>query len=58
MLTPLEKNCIHRFRKGQEFADAGGESSWVDFGLRLLLETGAIVRDMRLTATADRQGGV
>jgi fructose-1,6-bisphosphatase/inositol monophosphatase family enzyme len=52
MLTPLEKNCIDRFRKGQEFADAGGESSWIDFGLRLLLETGAIVRDMRLTATA------
>ena len=52
MLTPLEKNCIDRFRKGEEFGDAGGESSWVDFGLRLLLETGAIVRDMRLTATA------
>ncbi len=53
MLTPLEKNCIDRFRKGEEFDDAGGESSWVDFGLRLLLETGTIVRDMRLTATAD-----
>ena len=53
MLTPLEKNCIDRFREGKEFGDAGGESSWVDFGLRLMLETGTIVRDVRLTATAD-----
>ncbi len=52
MLTPLEKNCIDRFRKRKEFGEAGGESSWVHFGLRLMLETGAIVRDMRLTATA------
>ena len=53
MLTPLEKNCIERFRKGEAFDAAGGESPWVDFGLRLLLETGTIVRDMRLTAKAD-----
>ena len=53
MLTPLENTCIDGFRRGEAIAGAGGKSSWIDFGLRLLLETGAIVRDMRLTATAD-----
>ena len=53
MLTPLEKACIDGFRRGEAIADTGGKSPWIDFGLRLLLETGAIVRDMRLTVTAD-----
>ena len=53
MLTSLEKACIDGFRRGEAFADAGDKSSWIAFGLRLLLETGAIVRDMRLTVAAD-----
>jgi len=53
VLTSVEKACLDGFRKGEEIGDAGGNSSWVNFGLRLLLETGAIVRDMRLTLTAD-----
>ena len=53
MLTPLENDCIAP-EKGKECGDAGGESSWVDFCLRLMLETGTNVCDMRLTETAER----
>ncbi len=55
-LTPLEKSCVESYRKGEAFrvarADVDSETSWVDFGLRLLLETGAVVRDMRLLPMA------
>jgi myo-inositol-1(or 4)-monophosphatase len=53
VLTSVEKACLDGFREGEKIGDAGVKSSWVDFGLRLLLEAGAIVRDMRLTLTAD-----
>lgn len=56
-LTPLEKSCVESYRKGEAFrvarADADSESSWVAFGLHLLLETGAVVRDMRLLPMAE-----
>ena len=48
-LTKLERSCIDAYRKGHE-ADpaAGGEDAWLRFGLGVLLETGRMVRVMRL----------
>lgn len=55
-LTSLEKRCIDDFRNGRTpeptGADVTSEDSWIDFGLRLLLEAGAVVRDMRLSPMA------
>ncbi len=55
-LTSLEKSCIDDFRHGRApelaGADVTSEDSWIDFGLRLLLEAGAVVRDMRLQPMA------
>ena len=51
-LTALEKRCIDDFRDGRESmlggADVTGEDAWIEFGLRLMLRAGSIVRDLRL----------
>jgi myo-inositol-1(or 4)-monophosphatase len=55
-LTALEKRCIDDFRNGRTPESAGADvtrvDSWIDFGLRLLLEAGAVVRDLRLLPMA------
>lgn len=51
-VTKLERACIdaHRRGKGTDAAVAttGGEAEWLRFGLSVLLETGRMVRSMRL----------
>jgi myo-inositol-1(or 4)-monophosphatase len=55
-LTKLERACIDAHRKGNGTDAAigttggttGGESEWLRFGLSVLLETGRMVRGMRL----------
>ncbi len=56
-LTKLERTCIDAHRKGNG-ADAavgttGGEAEWLHFGLSVLLETGRMVRGMRLLPMED-----
>jgi len=55
-LTALEQRCIDEFRSGQSPGLAGGdatsEDSWISFGLRILLDAGAVVRDLRLQPMA------
>lgn len=55
-LTALEKRCIDDFRNGRTpepaGADLASEDSWIEFGLRLLLEAGAVIRDLRLLPMA------
>ena len=56
-LTALERECIDAFRSGQApeltGADINDEDAWVGFGLRLLLDASAVVRDLRLQPMAD-----
>jgi len=51
-LTALEKRCIDDFRNERAHdssgADVSSEDSWIDFGLRILLGAGAVVRELRL----------
>jgi fructose-1,6-bisphosphatase/inositol monophosphatase family enzyme len=55
-LTAMEKRCIDAFRSGQspelEGADLGSEDAWIGFGLHLLLDAGAVVRELRLLPMA------
>jgi myo-inositol-1(or 4)-monophosphatase len=57
-LTAMEKRCIDAFRSGQspelEGADVSSEDAWIGFGLRLLLDAGAAVRELRLLPMADK----
>ena len=51
-LTKLERACIDAHRKGNgtdaAVGTTGGEAEWLRFGLSVLLETGRMVRGMRL----------
>ncbi len=51
-LTKLERTCIDAHRKGTGAGATGGspvdESAWLHFGLSVLLETGRMVRALRL----------
>ncbi len=56
-LTKLERACIDAHRKGNgtdaAVATTGGEAEWLRFGLSLLLETGRMVRAIRLLPMED-----
>ncbi len=51
-LTTVERACIDAHRKGNgtdaAISITGGETEWLNFGLSVLLETGRMVRGMRL----------
>ncbi len=51
-LTKLERACIDAHRKGNPtdaaVGTSGGAAAWLRFGLSVLLETGCMVRGMRL----------
>lgn len=55
-LTALERECIDAFRSGQApeltGANINDEDAWIGFGLRLLLDASAVVRDLRLQPMA------
>ncbi len=56
-LTPLERRCVENHRNAEAMEmrgrDTTNETAWCEFGLRLMLEAGAMVRDMRLLSMAE-----
>ena len=59
-LTKLERACIDAHRAGNAICTAAnanaGESEWLRFGLSVLLETGRMVRRVRLLPMEDVVG--
>jgi myo-inositol-1(or 4)-monophosphatase len=56
-LSSLEQSCLTGHARGDALEGVGpgnhNETAWVEFGLRLLLESAEIVRDLRLLPVAD-----